>query len=538
VRRRVLSLSARVGAVVIASTLVSGCADPPNQPVASVREFDLESGETMPSAAEERDATDDGAAAPASVADVVVRADQPGRPIDRRVFGTNVPAWLGGMRLADPEFRQLAVDAGITVVRMPGGSWSNAYDWRACEESDTDGCVFADSARPSDFASFLHATGLEGMWTVSINETAQSAASLVAFFNGEVDDLRPIGVDRDGTNWGTVATWAQLRAQRGLDDPIGVQLWEVGNEVYGGTPASGGDQCADFGWEDVWTCDGTEYVTGVEGRDGYLAIREAMIAVDPTIEVGAVGVSEPGSWSDWGTEVIEAAGDELDFYVVHEYGFGESPDPEEALDRASDLWDEVLTNVATALPEGVPVAITEYNLVSFGDGDTERSMTRAMNALYTAESLGRMVRAGVPIANHWNLANGVMASGTDYGLVTADTLAPYPAYAAFRLWADTGTEQLDTSGNPPAGVSVYPTRRDDGTLAIVLLNLDDDARSLVLGVEGVETGAAWTAGGWRAESLDDDELVELDPTSLITAGPAGAHTAELPPWSMTLLEVG
>ena len=37
---------------------------------------------------------------------------------------------------------------GTSVLRMPGGSWSNAYDWLACE-TDT-GCEWHWAARPSD----------------------------------------------------------------------------------------------------------------------------------------------------------------------------------------------------------------------------------------------------------------------------------------------------------------------------------------------------------------------------------------------------
>ena len=272
----------------------------------------------------------DGESVPTSVSDERVRIElelaASGRPFDRRLLGTNVPAWIGPARLADPEFVAATVDSGVSLLRMPGGSWSNAYDWSACELRDAERCAFIDSARPSDFVDFMQATGLAGSWTVSINQTAQSAAAAVAFFNGDVDDSTEIGVDRNGVNWGTVGFWATVRANAGNPDAVDIELWEVGNEVYGGKPDAGGDQCADFGWEDVWTCDGTDYVVGDETHDGYLAIREAMRAVDPDIEVGAVGVADPASWSDWGNEVIAAAGEELDFYVVHQYGFDESPE--------------------------------------------------------------------------------------------------------------------------------------------------------------------------------------------------------------------
>ena len=469
--------------------------------------------------------------------ELVIHADQGSRPIDRRVFGTNLPAWIGAVRLADPEFRRATVESGVTLIRMPGGSWSNHYDWRACEDGPVDECFFDGVARPRDFAAFLGATGLPGMWTVSINETAQSAAAAVAFFNGDVSDTRPIGVDRTGEDWGIVGQWAQLRVSRGLVEPVGIQLWEVGNEVFGGKPDAGGDECADFGWEDVWTCDGAEYVAGDENHDGYLEIREAMVGVDPTIEVGAVGVSDLASWSNWGNEVIDGAGDALDFYVVHQYGFDGSPEPRAALERPGQMWPQVVENVREGLPGDIPLAVTEYNLVSFESGDTRRTMTLAMNALYTAESLGRLVDADVPIANHWNLANGVTGSGTDYGIINADTGETYPTYEAFQLWGLTGGELLPVDHVVPPGVRTYATRHDDGTLDVILLNLTDAPVATDVVLAGTDGAVTARHHGWSAVSLHDEDLVAVDET-IWTIEPGNPYPIELPAWSMTVLEIG
>ncbi len=155
------------------------------------------------------------------------------------------------------------------------------------------------------------------MWTASFSGTAEEAAAAVAFFNGDVDDDRVIGVDEEGRDWQTVGEWARLRAAGGHPDPARIELWEVGNEVYGAKPAAGPD-CAPFGWEDVWTCDGTQYIEGDDVHDGYLEFRDAMLAVDPDIEVGAVGLPDGESWGNWGDEVIAGAGDLLDFYVIHQ----------------------------------------------------------------------------------------------------------------------------------------------------------------------------------------------------------------------------
>ena len=219
--------------------------------------------------------------------------------LDTRVLGSNLPTWINSNNFADAKFRARTAASGITVLRMPGGSLSNSYGWLSCEmRSNVSGAAScarpgweAWASRPTDFIDFLQATDIAGMWVVNINGTPEEAAAAVAFFNATTDDTTPIGVDRNGTDWFTAGHWAQLRSDHGNPAPLGIKLWGVGNEVYGGTPGSGGAECAAWGWEDVWTCSGTEYVNGAGDHAGFTAFRTAMRAVDSTIQVGAVGVN-------------------------------------------------------------------------------------------------------------------------------------------------------------------------------------------------------------------------------------------------------
>lgn len=467
---------------------------------------------------------------------LLVRDDLDGRPIDRRVLGTNVPAWLGPDLLSNPAFIGLVRTSGVTLLRMPGGSWSNSYDWSACENSDDTRCYWTWAARPTDFANLMRATGLPGLWTVSINETAQSAAAAVAFFNGGVDDNRVIGVDRNGVDWGTVGIWARLRSTHGNALPVPVALWEVGNEVFGGRPDKGGAQCVSFGWEDVWTCDGTAYVHGDDRHDGYRAIRQAMTAVDPSIKVGAVGVADPSSWSDWGNEVIQAAGDELDFYTVHQYGFDTSPDDDAALARATELWPEVIRGARSALAADVPVAVTEYNLVASQSGDADRSMTRAVNALFIADTIGQLMTSGVTIANQWNVANGATDGGTDYGMVDAADLSTFPQFHAMALWSQTGDALLAVEGDGLDSMHVYPTRRDDGAIVIMLINLGDRQASLNLRLASSPVSTHGRLTTLRAADLTDEQLI-ASPPIVVRAESNGTLPLSLPAWSLNVLEV-
>ena len=172
---------------------------------------------------------------------------------------------------------------------------------------DAERCDGAWACGPRTSSICSRPTGLPAMWTASIIGTAEEAAAAVAFFNG-IDDSRPIGTDRNGFDEDGRARSA-ARLANGHPDPVGIRYWEVGNEVYGAVSSAGPD-CATWGWEEVWTCEGTEYVEGDADHDGFRRFRQAMVDVDPDIEVGAVGVGARGQWSDWDNEVMAvAAGD-------------------------------------------------------------------------------------------------------------------------------------------------------------------------------------------------------------------------------------
>jgi hypothetical protein len=485
---------------------------------------------------------------------VTIDIDGAATPFDRRLLGTNAPAWISPQRLAEPEFRQQLLDMGTTVLRMPGGSWSNGYHWLACENADGDECSATWASRPSDYVDLLASTGIEGMWTVSFNGTAEEAAALVAFFNGDIDDDRPIGTDKRGTDWGTVGKWARLRAEHGNPDPQRIELWEVGNEIYGAKQAAG-EACAEWGWEDVWTCDPADYVNGDAEHDGFIGFRDAMLAVDPDIQVGAVGIGgSQGEWSAWGDTVIEQTAGEMDFYVVHSYGFDEAPDPQEVLARPSELWTNALGDAREALAERnpdatVPIAITEYNLFSFADGDTDGLMAEGINALFIADTIGQMAVQGASMANQWNLVNGVTASGSDYGIFEPDRNEPNPQFYALALWSRFGDEMLpvhDLADIDESSLSLYAGRAADGTISLIAINKTNEPIEVPVRLAGADTAYRATSDVVATPTLDSqtvtinggtEQITDLDAHPGDDLGEVGADDLDVSfgPYSITLL---
>jgi hypothetical protein len=427
-------------------------------------------------------------------------------PFDRRLLGTNVPAWLGAGFTTDEEVKALLIGSGASMIRMPGGSWSDAYDWLGCELGDPERCDWHWAIRPSEYLGLLERTGLPGMWTVSINATAEEAAALVAFFNGDVGDTRPIGTDRNGRNWSTVGHWAQLRTEHGHPEAAAIRYWEIGNEIYGAVQ-SAGPHCASWGWEDAWTCDGTEYVEGTADHDGFLQFRKAMRAVDADIEVGAVGVGDRGAWGDWDNKVMAGAGDSIDFYVVHQYSSNGDVSANDAFGIPRRAWPDITNDVrqsfsAHGIDGGTPIAITEHNLVASIDNDDEQLMTQAVNAFYLAETIGQMAVHGVTIADQWNFANGRGATGTDYGLIDVQTHQRSPAYFAMAIWSRFGDEIVNVEADDGLdSVGLYGGRSADGTTQLLVINPTASAFGATIAVDPSARGEV-TADVMQAPSLD------------------------------------
>ena len=491
---------------------------------------------------------------------IVIDATDPGTPINPLVRGTNLPAWLGPGTAQNQTFIERTNAADPTIIRMPGGSWSNWYDWSNCELNNV--CPWDWGVlKPTDFINFMQATDTEGMFTINNNGTAKDAAALVAFFNGSVTDSREIGVDLRGKDWGRVCDWAKLRADNGNPDPIDVQYWEIGNEIYGGNLAeTGGTDCWEFGWEDnVWTCDGTEYVNGIGSganrHEGFIEFRDAMRWVDPTIQVGAVGVAGQSEWSNWGNEVIAAAGDQMDFYIIHEYGFWNPPaNNQEALAHPIGRWDFIMDDYQASLDahadgRDVPVAITEHNLFSFQDMDNGQLMKRNVNMLFMADTMGQMMVTGVDIANQWDLANGEAGNGTDYGLMNANNYNRNPQYYVFPLWAKFGDTMLPVN-NPlsaAAELSVYGGRVDADTISVLAINKTGNSLATNIQITGYGSISGGTADVAQGDSLnaqsvtyngDSNPANDLSDAPPASIGPsANPLSYTFPPYSITVLQI-
>jgi alpha-N-arabinofuranosidase len=206
---------------------------------------------------------------------------EPGHPsADERGFRTDV--------------LELVREMGVGVVRYPGGNFVSGYKWE-------DGVGPVDE-RPTrlelawrqletnrfglgEFVEWTRAAGVEPMLAVNLGTRGvQEAIDLVEYAN------HPGGT-----------YWSDLRRKHGAQDPYGIRLWCLGNEMDGP-------------WQ-VGQKSPAEY--------GRLAneTAKAMRMVDPSIELvlcGSSGLDMP-TFGEWERTVLELAYDQVDHISLHAY---------------------------------------------------------------------------------------------------------------------------------------------------------------------------------------------------------------------------
>ncbi|GAB2893224.1 cellulose binding domain-containing protein [Streptomyces mayteni] len=386
------------------------------------------------------------------VVDVSVNATLGLGTIDEAAFGVNTAIWDAHMN--DPEVVTLMSDAGIGAMRYPGGSYGDIYHW---EDHTAPGGYVAPNTEFDTFMGTVRASGGQPIIIANYGTgTPEEAAAWVRYAN----------------------------ITRGYE----ARYWEIGNEVYGNGHYGGG-------WEEDDHPDKSpsEYARNV------LAYAEAMRAVDPTIEIGAVlttpgdwpdGIVGPGDSADWNHTVLSMVADTVDFVIVHSYPGGASAD--EALDRVARLPGQLrevrrqIDRYAGERSAEIGIALTEVN--------SNVQQNSRPNGLFAADAYMTALENGVFNVDWWNTHNGPTQINwvdgeidfNDAGLLSSggcveDVCQP-PLHTPFHPYY--GLKSLTTLGGPgdtmvastssSDQVSVHAVHRADGDVSVMLINKNPD----------------------------------------------------------------
>jgi hypothetical protein len=444
------------------------------------------------------------APAPTTTVDIDVRAGL--ATVPDTALGVNHAIWdaeLGTAAVSD-----LLKDAGVQMVRYPGGSYADIYHWR--DHTAPGGYV----APNTDFDTFMagaRRTGAQPMIIANYGTgTAQEAADWVHYAN----------------------------VTKGYD----VKYWTIGNENYGN---------GHYG--SAWEADNHADKSPKEYAANVVAYAEAMKAVDPDIKIGAVltmsgnwpdGIVGPGDQGTWNQEVLTRAGSSIDFVDVHWYPGGGTA--AEALTRTEHIQDafyllrKQINEYAGANAGDIGISLTEINV---GVGQNTQP-----GALFLADVYSGLLEQGLFTVQWWNVHNGIgtvstVAGQTDYGDFgllssggcTSDgsvcepalntPFAPYHALSLMGRFARPGDQLVRAStGNPL--VSAHASRRANGDLAVLLVNKDpDNAHTVDLRYQG------WTPAG----AVPTVETFTNGADSIQSSSAGTATSQTVPAYSLTLV---
>jgi hypothetical protein len=462
-----------------------------------------------------------------------------------------VPATAIGINgsVYDPNLKDAAVpgllsSAGVKVIRFPGGSESDQYNWK----TNTDVLSGAQQATSFDqYATLLGQAGAQGMITVNY---------------GTGDSI--------GASESPPETGAQLAADwvryANITHNYDIKYWEIGNEIYGnGTYGANWEtdrHCASG--SNPTNCGPAVYAQNVK------AYITAMKAVDPTIKIGVV-LTAPGSWPDgvtsagspqpWNQTVLSALGSQIDFADVHWYPQNPStvtpPGPTDAglLGDTAQI-SGIVSTLRSQLGQyagnpNIPISVTETNSVSSNPGKQTVSI---VNALYEAQDYLGWLASGVTNIDWWQIHNNLVATGDngsslygtanygDYGVLSdatcgtvgstqvcepaADT--PFPAYYGLKLLSQFihPADTLVSATSSQSLVHAYAAKAADGSLRVLLVN-DDPSNSYTVGLS--------YSGFSPASSAPSVATLAPPGTSITTATAGSAVSQTIAPYSAAMI---
>lgn len=391
-----------------------------------------------------------------------VNAASTGRTLTRLHFGMNVATWDWNLTNSTTLARLRQIRSGL--LRFPGGSTSDEYDWSTNRNKRT-GETYGTNT--SQFISVASQVGAEKFITVN-------------YGSGTPEEARD---------------WVQY-ANRTLNG--NVRYWAIGNECYG-----------------LW-----EYDTHLFPHDAHTYanfVRDAinlMKAVDPTIKIGVAGtwsetdypqrffVTNPrtgqtvNGWSAVLLQRLASMSVVPDFYEIHYYPQNPGREDDAYLLYSTREWSTIVSSARQMLRDylgtagdSVMLFAMENNAISTTPG---KQTTSLVNALYYAESWGQALLAGIDAFAWWDLHNSAEARNNnspllygwrnvgDYGVLasgypsdTSEPLnTPYPVFYACELvsrFAQPGDTLVQVSGSHPL-VSVYAVRTSNGRVNLLILN--------------------------------------------------------------------
>lgn len=418
------------------------------------------------------------------------------------VYGNNANPFMGQIATVPTLINNIS-SLSPNIIRFPGGSLSDVYFWDQSSQAPADApAQLLDDNGNASTANywFGNNSSYNGTMTVdnyySVLQQTKSTGLITVNY----------GYARYGTSANPVKTAAHYAANWVRYDKGRTKYWEVGNECYGNWEAGYRiDQSKNKDGQ-VQIQDGTTY--GNHFKIFADSMRAAATEVGNTgIKIGIVvdgaddsnGANE-GQVSNWNNNVLKAAGNTADFFVVHNYytPYDQNSNPATILGTPAPGTSQMLSWIKTsATNAGVtqqPVAMDEWNIFATGSSQ----MVSNIAGVHAVMVLGETLKNQISMASRWDLANGY-ANGDDMGMFNnsapnedaepgAPAWNPRPAFYYMYFFQKYIGDHLLTTASSNADISAYGSSYSSGQAGVILVNTGSGNRVVTVNFKNFAVG--------------------------------------------------
>jgi hypothetical protein len=413
---------------------------------------------------------------------VTLTADTIGK-ISKYVFGNALAVWMGN-NTGNATFVKNVQALNPSLIRFPGGSWSNIFFW---------------NGRPTDLPDSIYdgTTGKKGsFYSISGKNEWSTTTDNYYKLRQQTGSQGLITVNygyaRYGLSANPVAQAAHLAADWVRYDKGRTKFWEIGNE-------NGGP------WEAGWMIDTNtnkdgqpKIITGQLYGQHCKVIADSMRAA--AVEVGAkiyVGVQVlhfdgTTSWNSvdrtWNAGVLKEIGDAADFYVMHNY-YGNDANADNLLAVAatdpkkniSFIQQDIINKKAFSKP----VAVTEYNMNS---NSANATMGRSyINGMQATILFNELIKNKFGLGARWLLASGedgMFYQGNNASLMWQPRPDFYYAYYQQKF---TGDHVIPATSNN-SNILAYASKFASGETGVVIVNKGKTAQVVKIDPKNIGVG--------------------------------------------------
>ncbi len=361
--------------------------------------------------------------------------------VSANIYGNNTNPYMG-QYVTEPTLMANITALSPKILRAPGGSLSDVYFFNGNG---------TNPAAPADVPDSL--LDLNGVGTPAYywygNNTQTGTVTLDNYYKvlQQTGSTGLITVNYGYARYGTGAhpdqVAAHLAAQWVRYDKGRTQYWEVGNENYGNWEAG-------YRIDTRKNKDGQpEILTGTVYGTHFKVFADSMRAAaaqvgNTNIKIGIVlttsnDAPNNAGVSNWNANVLAAADNTADFFVVHNYytPYAQNSTASVILStpgsQTSAMMNWVKSSVQSAGVTQKPVAMDEWNIQAIGSSQNVSNIS----GLHAVMTLGEVLKNQISMASRWDLANG-WANGDDQGMFNigdepgAAKWNPRPAF--YYMW--------------------------------------------------------------------------------------------------------